>query len=338
MKLKIHTYKNNIQNVMSKARIIFSVLLFVATVSKAQDYSLMQFNSVPLFYNPGYAGSVESPRIALSYNHVLPNQTSHSYLSYDQAIKRIHSGVGLVMSHNNYGNTGNKDNYFRAFYCGVAYAAKFNLSPRLAISPAIKIGYRKDEISYSNINPTSNTHEVITSFRQNADIAAGVVINTEKFHFGFAIDHLNNPRIASFAYGESTLHMKYIAQMGYTFQKTKGSDFSVTTGLLFQKQQESGELRMNVSARYKFAVLGGGLYVDGISRDFYHILVGYYSKKCMVGYSFEPHVAGSTSPKYFRHELSVRYIFSPPKDEKAIDDKPAKKRRVFKNRKRILQS
>jgi type IX secretion system PorP/SprF family membrane protein len=319
-----------------KTILIFSILVSIAVTGKAQDHSFMQFNAVPMYYNPGYAGSVESPRLAMSYNLLTPKNSSYSYLSYDQAIKRLHAGVGLEMHTDYLGNFNKAQPYSKVFYCGFSYAAKFNIGNKLAISPAVKIGYRKNELFYGEHGAFYNSQKILQT--QNADIALGVVFNTEKLHFGFAVDHINRPDISTFNYYDRVpLDRKYTGQLGYTFQKYKGANFSVTTGLLFQKQGDEGRLTFNGSARYKFAVVGGSVSLGNTGWQ-YNVLAGYYSRKCIIGYSIEPLINSSHFKNEYSHELTLRYIFSPPKEEKGIDSKPAKKHRIFKNRKRILQN
>lgn len=312
------------------------IALSIAVIMQAQDHSFLQFNAVPLYYNPGYAGSVESPRLALSYNQSMPyTSRSFSYLSYDQALKRLHSGVGLVM-YNNY--PGINTNTYNTFYCGLAYAAKFNIGNKLAISPALKVGYRKDSgpiNQYDALGAYSGLKNVLT---QNMDVSLGIVFNTEKLHFGFAVDHINEPRIINFSYSLAALPKKYSAQLGYTFQKQKNSDFSVNTALLFQRQANESKLTLNASARYKFAIIGGGISMPDAGKVSYNFLLGFYSKRCMIGYSIEPHINHPFYKNYISHELSLRYVFSTQKENKGPDGKPVKRHRIFKNRKRILQN
>lgn len=312
-----------------KTPFIFLALALTATITMAQHTPFMQFSSLPLYYNPGYAGSVESPRLAFNQS-ILSPYLNASYLSYDQAIKRLHSGVGLVVrnGYNNY--TMGTSDFSNSFDCGLAYAAKFNIGNRLAISPAVKIAYRRDDYKTSWFDKVSWSKGSTTYVSENADLSAGVVINTEKFHLGFAIDHINEPMVTTSV--KYKIPKTFNIQMGYTFQKHRNSDFSLTTGLLYGKR--TNDLALSASARYKCFVLGGGYQF----RGYYNLLAGYYSKKCMIGYSVAPPLKNPYLKTYYAHELSVRYIFSPPKDEKLISDSPVKKHRVFKNRKRILQN
>ncbi len=305
-------------------QLIFSFATLIALASQAQDFT--QFNAALIRYNPGYAGSVESPRLSLLYGRTAPYYASNAYVAYDQAIKRLHSGVGLEMHHRYWGIPGYDGN---TMYIGLAYAAKFNLFQKLAVSPAVKFGYRKDESRYGDEHLVPEKFLVSTN---NMDISAGVVVNTERFHAGFAVDHINQPVISSSAQIERT----YIVQMGYTIQKHPGSEFSGTASLMFQRQGTYyTEVRPSFSARYKFAVLGAGLVMSN-SGWRYNAVAGYYSRKCIIGYSIEPRRFSYPSQVY--HELSLRYIFSPPKEQKAPQERTVKKHRVFKNRKRILQN
>ncbi len=325
-----------------KTKIIICTLLLSITVY-SQDAAFTQFNAVSLYFNPGYAGSEGSPRLAASYGNSWESQHQSAYISYDQVVSRLHGGVGLIAYNHHYKPKYDLA-YSNVFYCGLAYAAKFNLSSKLAISPAIKIGYRRDdnyfpEFLYGSIAPMN----YISKYKQNIDISLGFVINTKKLHLGLAVDHLNEPKIYSY-FGGMRLGRKYVGQFGYTFQKNNTSNFSITPSLMYQIYQMrnieqsytyyTAPLRANISFRYKFAVIGTG--ING--GNTYNFLLGYYSKKMMIGYSYERYLS-TNFYNYDRHELSVRYIIAPKKDEKDVNQtKDSKRYKLFRKNKKILQT
>lgn len=303
-------------------QLILSFTTCIVLASHAQDFT--QFNVALMRYNPGYAGSVESPRLSILYGRTIPYYSSNTYVAYDQAIKKLHGGVGLEMRQEYWGFQGFSAN---SSYVGFSYAAKFNLGNKVAVSPAVKFGYRRDESRFENETSRS---------KSNGDISAGIVFNTERFHAGFSIDHINKHN--GLPPGSPLLVRTYLAQMGYTIQKHPGSAFSGTASLLFQKHGTYyAELRPSVTLRYKFAVIGAGLIMGNSGGWRYNVLAGYYSRKCIIGYSIEPRLT-AFYPSQVYHELSLRYIFSPPKEQKAPEERTAKKIRVFKNRKHILQT
>ncbi len=332
-----------------KTKIITIVVLLVALTSYSQDATFTQFNSVPLYFNPGYAGSVESPRLALSYRNQWNNMYQTSYISYDQAIKRIHGGVGLVI-YNDYQRVSQiipnfyKHNYLNTFYCGLAYSAKFNLFNKLAISPAIKIGYRRNDVNayIGEYDVASYAPSLpVFGYKSNIDVSLGVVINTKNMHVGFSVDHINTPNVSVVEVAKSLLPRKYVGQLGYTFQKIEASNFSITTSFLYQRQQNFSLPQASLSFRYKFMVLGAGATTEGS----YNFILGYYSKKIIIGYSFEWYSNGGevinpllSEKIHHTHELSLRYIFLPKKEQKETNQaQNTKKHKLFRRNKKILQ-
>jgi type IX secretion system PorP/SprF family membrane protein len=319
-----------------KLRFISLLLAFAAALKAfAQDPNFVQFNSVPLFYNPGYTGSTGSPRLALSAKTISHNWNQLSYLSYDQAVKKLHGGLGIMVynDHSKLSDYQSKEFssscYVNTFYSALTYAARFNVFKKLCVSPAVKIGYvRKDIRSNDDRYQTSfdGAHLYTT---HNFDLSLGAVINTQKFHIGFAADHLNRP--FTNPYWELNFSRKYTAQIGYTIQRRSTSPFSITPGLLFIRQGDISRLQANLSARYKFVALDIGV---GSNMN---AMIGYYGKKLMIGCSY-----GWLSYKnrgyesMSTYEVSLRYHFISQTEEKTIKEKPVKKYRVFRNRKRIL--
>lgn len=287
-----------------KTKFIVLAICF-ATAAKAQDATFSQFNSVPLYYNPAFAGSAEKSRLAVSYRNQWAGLYQTYYVSYDQAVKKLHGGVGFLMYNDHSGP-------LNVLYSGLAYAAKFNVAGKVVISPAIKIAYRRSTLNVAEANVTELNTKNGKAINNCADVTAGLLVNTAKLFAGFTIDHLNQPD-QSFGVGKAILPIKYIAQLGYTFQKSEESSFSVTPSALYQQQQNFNIVQCNLSFKYKWAVLG-----LGYTTNSYSLMLGYYSKKIIIGYSFEYYqislnINGS-SP--VANEVSLRYLFAINKSKK----------------------
>lgn len=286
-------------------------LLLLATNLKAQDPTFTQFNSVPLYFNPGFAGSIEQSRLALAYRNQWSSIYQTFYLSYDQAISRIHGGAGIILNQDNSGGILN------VFYCGLVYAPKFNIRGKLSISPAIKIGYRRQTIDLSKltfgdmIDPrqgfTNLTNESLVNSRNNIDMNAGVVINTESYYIGIAADHINQPNTSFIKEGKSKLPVKYIAQLGYIYQKNDDSNFSFSPNILFQRHGDEQLIQANLSFRYKYAIVG-----IGFTNTSYAAMLGYYSKRFVIGYSYQyfPEPALDSKKISTAHEVAIKYHFT----------------------------
>lgn len=305
-----------------KTKFLMIFALFVLE-AKSQDVTFSQFNSVPLYFNPAFAGSVEKSRLALSYRNQWSSIYKTMYFSYDQAISKLHGGAGLVMYNDNQG-----EGSYNIFYTGLVYAPKFNFLNKIAISPAVKIGYRRTYVNPNlltfgdQIDPqkgfvnSTDTFENPHRVNNNIDISTGLLINTEKFYIGVALDHINQPNVSVLKDGNSKLPIKYVAQLGYTYQKSDESNFSASINLLYQNQDVFDHLQTNLSFRYKWAIIGVGYSTGNSPGESYTAMVGYYSKKLVIGYSYEYFRVAETTTLFDAHELSLKYFFTLKKKAK----------------------
>ena len=138
------------------------------------------------------------------------------------------------------------------------------------------------------------------------------MFNTKKLHLGLAFDHLNRPatgfgRLNNY----NQLPVSFIGQLGYTFQKNSNPDFSITPSLIYISNSKGSFWQANLAFRYKWATAGIG-YAD----DHTSVMLGYYSKSLIIGYSFGSKVLHAVNPypNYYAHEISLRYFFKGKKE------------------------
>jgi type IX secretion system PorP/SprF family membrane protein len=265
-----------------------------------------------LYFNPAFAGSVEISRLSFSYRTQWQGDYQTGSLSYDQAAKKMHGGVGLLVYDDNSGK-----GILNTFYTGLIYAPKFKLSKKIALTAGIKAGYLRTNLNQNAfvIQPTNSSSGFIYTVNFNEqlkpanalDFSVGVLVNTENAYLGISADHLNQPNMSLVENSTSKLLVKYNFQAGYTFQKKDTSDFSLSINALYQVYSYSQKLQLNIVSRYKWFMLGAA-YGNGITG-----LIGYYNRKFVVGYSLDYYynLSKKLEPgKYnFAHEVSVKYFF-----------------------------
>jgi type IX secretion system PorP/SprF family membrane protein len=290
-------------------RTLIIILLLLSCFSpalRAQDPTFSQFSTIPLYYNPAFAGSAEKPRLTAIARDQWQGRYMTGYLSYDQAVRALHGGIGLSVLDDYSGHSRNE------FYTGLSYAPKFTLSKKIGVSPGLTVGYMHTTINMQYLTAPNGSvyHDPgIVPKQDNFDLSAGLLINTKKFYAGFAANH--------FLPGDKhILPVKYVVQSGYTFQKSDESDFSASIGVIYQVQNPFSYFQTNISFRYKWIMAGVGS--SGNTR--LTGMLGYYSKRFIVGYSYEyfsPVVAS-----YFggAHELSARYFMIRKKAAKNHED------------------
>ena len=118
MKLVLKRSKNARQ-ITNKLVLVVICLLLSQDVLHAQDPTFTQFYANPLYLNPAFAGSNNCPRFALNYRNEWPNlsgnYTTYS-ASYDQHIKNISGGIGVLVTHDEQGQGTIKTNMLGLIY------------------------------------------------------------------------------------------------------------------------------------------------------------------------------------------------------------------------------
>lgn len=97
--------KNNLYNT-KPALCLF--LIFISEIASAQDPMFSQFMFKQLYFNPANAGTTATPRLIGGYRNQWPgmnNAFSTYYLSYDQKINSLKSGIGISVMRDNIGNS-----------------------------------------------------------------------------------------------------------------------------------------------------------------------------------------------------------------------------------------
>ena len=283
-------------------------MLLISSFGNCQGPAFSQFSSVPLYYNPAFAGSAEISRLSFSYRNQWDNIYQSGILSYDQAVKKLHGGVGLLVYNDNVGQGS-----FKTFYSGLVYSAKFNLTKKIGFSCGIKAGYLRESLDLNKINDFALNHGYanITTSNEHfkpanaADVSAGVLFNTEKGYISFAADHITQPDMSITQGGTARLPVKYVIQSGYTFQKKDSANFSLSLNGIYEFGAQSQRLEISLVGRYKWVMLGAA-WGNGITG-----LVGYYNRKFVVGYSLDYYYFQyfSSGPFRFANEISMKYFF-----------------------------
>jgi len=83
-------------------RVLVTLILLLPYILFGQDPGFSQFFSNPLHLNPALTGASELPRIVLNYRNQWPQKgstyTTYS-VSFDQISKKLNTGFGLFMHH-----------------------------------------------------------------------------------------------------------------------------------------------------------------------------------------------------------------------------------------------
>jgi type IX secretion system PorP/SprF family membrane protein len=305
--------------------LFFLVFLFWVNPAmlRAQDYQFTQFYASPLNLNPAFAGS-DNTRFATNYRNQwssLPNAFVTYNASIDHFFASANSGVGLRFTRDQFGSAG-----VGANAVGLTYAYEFQISNTFSVRPGVEFSFNQMSIDFTKMvfgdqlilgTPTSQTTLNLDRFTY-ADFAAGALIYSEKFWFGYSVHHLNEP-LTSFRETGSRLPMRSSFHTGYEFTLQEGSKLARPIKLLaaanFRQQQEFSAFDLGFYLQPDPLIIGlwyrgvpiGALNGGNVFYDSMAILFGYNSEKYNVqfAYSYDITLSGLAANSGGSHEISM---------------------------------
>lgn len=184
-----------------KRLVILVFLLWNVLYIHGQDMEFSQFYAAPLHLNPGFTGSTIEHRFVLNYRHQWPNipgafESYHA--SYEYNAEAINSGFGLIMQREEAGSFGLTTNL-----AALAYSYRFRINRKTYISPGIKMGVAFRGIDYNKLvfnDQIENGNQVTAdedAFKDEnvsyPDFSGGLLVYSENYWVGAALNHLNKP-------------------------------------------------------------------------------------------------------------------------------------------------
>lgn len=297
--------------------VVLNGVVFLSEV-KAQDPQFTQFFANPLYLNPALAGSARGPRLTMNYRNQWPGLTGTfvTYTaSYDQYVKAIDGGVGIILLNDQAG-----EGTLRTTRVAAQYAYQVNLSRSFAIRAGAEVCYFKRSLDWNKltfgdmIDPRKgfiyNTQDTPRGDgAAGVDFSAGIMGYSEFVYFGFAAHHLTQPD-ESLIQGNSKLPMKSTVHVGAKFnikdsKYGSGSSSFVSPNILFQQQADFKQLLFGLYMT-KGPIVGGVWYRN---KDAFIVLAGVQTPLIRFGYSYDVTVSKLTTKTQGSHELSLTMQF-----------------------------
>ena len=305
-----------------KAHILYTLLVVSLTAIQnniviAQDAEFTQFYANPLYLNPAFAGTNKCPRLAVNYRNQWPGLSATfitTSASYDQFVPAISGGLGLMVVSDKEAKT------LSTTRISGIYAYQLKINRNFSLRAGFEATFFQKSLDWSKLTfgdmidtrrgfvyesgdiPRGGT-------RSGMDFSAGVIGFSEKFFFGFAAHHINQPD-ESLINGKSRLPIKLTAHAGAVIplsgssSKYKKDDgISVSPNILFRQQGKTNQLNMGLYVN-KGPLVGGIWYRNS---DAFIVLLGIHTKVVRVGYSFDATVSKLSLASGGAHEVSFTY-------------------------------
>jgi type IX secretion system PorP/SprF family membrane protein len=252
----------------------------------------------------------------VAYNNQWLGTGTTYYFSYDQFVKLVKGGVGIEYIQN-------QDDFLKTQKIGLVYSPKFMIADKFTIAPSVKIGIAQSSVDNTGLHFGSqyvggvydpvSAGELLNTTVSYLDVSSGILINTKKFHAGFALAHMNKPNTS--LYNDATnppLPYKITTQVGYVFQKNDSAKWSEYENALFQKQGIDNLLQLNFAVQYRLLVAGlsGNFLFNVHSNSYFSAMFGLRSKRIQLNYSYSFLNYIPSNNAVGQQEITLHYLFS----------------------------
>ncbi len=291
-------------------RTFVMILVFVMIIKglKSQDPVYSQFYNAHLQLNTALAGNTVSPLIQLNYRNQWPAlgniYTTYS-VSYDQYIKKLKSGVGVMLLADNAGDGTLKSTGITGFY-----SYRVRVKDNLYLKGGIEAGVVNLALDWNKlvfgdgidpalgpISPGGTpfpSQEAVPAgnSKRYLNIGAGLVVYSPKFYGGISLKNLNTPDVSfvagnnSSGSGLSSIPVRLSLHGGYQILIRPGNKNTdptfISPNVMFLRQ--SGYNQLNLGAYVSVNKVQGGLWYRhslyngdavitsfGVKKDFFKI-------------------------------------------------------------------
>lgn len=315
-------------------KIIFiAVCCLSSHFAKAQDPQFGHFYSNSMLYNPAFTGNVDLGRFALSYRNQWPgipgNFVSYS-AAYEHYFDEANSGLGVQFISDRAGSGGMTTNS-----ANLMYSYQIRINRKVALLAGIKGGMHSRFYDFSKftfadqIARDDAPESTVEAFRERINypnFGTGLVIyHQEKYWFGMALDHINQP-MNGFEDETSILDVRTAIQAGWNFPISKGygghAGSKVTVATLYKAQRKWDQLDLGMYYQtdpYMVGIWYRGLPLksnesSAANVDAMMLLMGFKLDRISFAYSYDLTLSALAGNTGGSHEISI--ILEYPKSKK----------------------
>jgi type IX secretion system PorP/SprF family membrane protein len=303
------------------------VVLIVLSISVySQDPQFSQFYAHTLSLNPAFTGNTNVGRFSSIYRNqwvTIPGAFVSYSFAYDHNLTDYNSGVGLMVTQDRAGSGGLKFTNI-----GGLYSYRFQIHRKLMVRAGLKYSYTmrgidKSRLTFADQIIRDNAQETLETFSDDGisyfDAGAGVLVYSQRFWVGIALDHINQPD-QSLLSDVANLPIKTSIHGGYNVilnENIKGRTESSMTFTFNYKQQLKWN-QLDLGAYYNGNAFVIGMWYRGIpfiktgklsNNDALVLLVGMHTKGLKIGYSYDMTISKLSGDTGGSHEISLVYEY-----------------------------
>ena len=311
--------------ILCKKSIGFIFLLFFLHISNifGQDAHYSQFYANPVFLNPAFTGTLNCPRFCINFRDqypTIPNNFISFSGSYDQHIRALHGGVGLLFAADIQGS-----GIFSAYNAGLIYTYRIQAGENFFLQFALQGSYGIISLKWeklvfaSNILNSSLPHDApsnINFTKSQFDAGIGAVGYTRNLYFGLAVHHFLpiHKNFYPITNANDKWSIKWTGHFGGKINIIKKrndedsyGDVSVYPNIVFLSQKDFHYLHEGFYFSLYPLTIGTWLRHNFKSLDAFIISCGVEYKIVRMGYSYDFSLT-KLENSGGAHEISIQFV------------------------------
>ncbi len=290
----------------------------------AQDAGFSQFYATRDYLNPAFSAILNGHSFTTTYRNQwpgIPDSYKTNLVSYSHSLQKSGAGLSCYFLNDLAGVGSLRKQSFAA-----QYAKGVRMGKNVVAALGVRGSYNVNSIKWGKLKwgdmIDARNGFVYSTNQPNGlakmsyfDVSSGLIVYSEKFHAGIAMEHINRPQIGILSIsGNSHLLIRYKFHIGADF-KLQDFPTKITVNLLpqliYMKQGENKQLSIGAYLGFSKYKSKNKLIIGTWYRisDSFIILVGTQSKRYRIGYSFDLGVNKLISHSGGAHELSLSYNF-----------------------------
>ena len=308
------------------ASFLIGVMAF-PVLTRGQDALFTQFHMSPVHINPSFTGNTYAPLVHINSRLQWPSvrlayQTVA--LSYDQYVKKYHSGFGVLLLNDRAGN-----GIYNTFRLEGLYSYSLRTGRKHFLKIGLGLALVQNRLNWEKlvfpdqIDPdygyVDATGQPLGSADGNPgnlsvlypDLSVGMLFYSERFYVGLALKHANNPDQAIYRKNGAEgggLPGRYSFQAGMQIPLAGGPGF-IHPSVLYARQAGLQQLNLSLMADIGMIYAGLGYRHAFENPDAVYVQTGIDLGLYTIGYSYDLTVSRLTVRSGGSHELGIRLNF-----------------------------
>ncbi|MDR1171528.1 MAG: PorP/SprF family type IX secretion system membrane protein [Bacteroidales bacterium] len=311
----------------------FALLLqcILPVAVSAQDAVHSQFMFDALSVNPGLAGINEYNKLTGGFRDQwvqMDNAYVTYFVSYDQKIQSINSGVGLQVYRDVAGGV-----YSRTS-AELFYNYQFQVTKNLLISPGLQVAVVQRAMDASGLtlpdqNPYTGSGTTETLGKRSAifpDFGFGAIANySDRYSFGIAVHHLNAPIETLSEINKKrtpmSLSAHFISYFPLRFGKFDKREMVFSPGAYFRQQQYQNFFSVGMNVAYDPVFAGIWMRAaSGFHPESTIFMIGLEQINYRIVYNYDYKLASAKGefPGTGAHEITLTWKIHPKEKMRTI--------------------